>query len=82
MELAVQDVAAVGPEQEAEQAELDDGQLPRDGSSNQQCAGSPCISLRSFDDADHGEWGLGREGWLYEMYAHQGEHDSHHWLPF
>jgi hypothetical protein len=82
VEFAVQGVVAVVPGQGVEQVELDDGQLPRDGSSDQQCAGSPCVSLRSSDGGHRGEWGHGREGWLCEMYAHQGEHESHHWLPF
>ena len=61
--------------------ELDDGPLPRDGNSGQQCADSPSVSRKSYDDAHHGEWEFAQVGWPYEMHAHQGEHVSRHWRP-
>ena len=58
-------------------AERDDEQLLKDGNFGQRSAGSPYGSLKSYDDAHHGESRYGQDGLLDGTYARQGGRESH-----
>ena len=65
-----------------ELVELDDAQPPKDDSFGRRYAGSPYVSRRSCDGAHREGLEPGLADWPYEMRAHQGEHESHHWPLF